>query len=193
MSTTNTWSMPTVDGEISNGNTIRPQQTLQQNSINQLKEQAHQEGYQQGLAKAEGEIAARLAHLNELIDLMEKPAQLIDEQIEQQLLNIVTLVCEQTIQKSLNIEPELINKMLSGALEELITGQMNCKLQLNPEDKAFIEQDVSQSKSLSHCELQQNPQLNRGEFLLSSDSTDIDARLQSRILGILDDSNHAAS
>lgn len=187
------WQLPVVEGTISNAKTIRPTQMARQDILQQLKAQAIKEGYQEGITQGQQEINTRVQALNQLLMLLEKPCQLIDEKVEQWLLQMVILITKQCNHQSLTINPKIIEQMIQAALDELITIESNCRLELHPADKKHLEETAHEIKKLAHCTVIENSTLSRGEFILQSDSIDIDARIQQRLSDICDESTDATS
>lgn len=153
-----------------------------------LKEEAVNKGYQEGLAKAEAELNDMRAHLKEWLQIIKNPALLIDDALSDQLIQTLFWLCESCIHLELSLNPEKIKSLIHELKDEIPAIQGEKKLLLNPLDAEFLKSNLSQSKDkeLLHL-ISEDEALNRGDFYLRGEFSDIDGRLQTRLNELLKD------
>lgn len=150
--------------------------------LEQIKQSAFEEAYQQGLQKAQNEIEESKNKLIGLIGLIEKPLSIIDQEVEQELINLVIYLSKNILKAELDSHPEKLNFILSD-LKALFPSEHSVKtLFLNSEDYNDLETLIkSEAKDFDLSILQVDLQLARGEFKIDSQTAEIDASVESRI------------
>jgi flagellar assembly protein FliH len=129
---------------------------LTEDQIQQLSNEARQQGYQQGLEqgivqgeskgykvgldKGEKEIKQRIAQLQQLKTHLMAPLQEQDNNLEQILLALVKTIAETVIKQELeDNRVDIIRRVISDAIAALPIGAANIRIYLNPDDLAALQ------------------------------------------------------
>ncbi len=153
--------------------------------LDDIESAAYQDGLQRGHAQgyAEGQQQARqeAERLSALIEHIQRPLAQLDDEIERAMLETACAIARRLTMAELSLRPELIEKLVRSALAALPPYVREVRLHMNADDAAFLG---------SRAELQANPQgfqivadagLQRGDCRISTDSTQLDARLDTRL------------
>ncbi len=90
--------------------------------IEQWRLDAVDEGYQEGLKKADAELEPIKQRLRNLIGFLDKPLQALNEEVEQQLTQVAVTLAQQLVRRELRIEPEEIVGLIRDSVK-LLPGQ----------------------------------------------------------------------
>lgn len=174
------WDKPQELNQAPSKEMIEQQQ--QENQRQQLFEQA----YQEGLAKADEEIQQVKQQLMDLVSLIKKPLLLIDNALEDEILRTVTWFCKHCIGIEVEQSPEKLLVILQQIIPHLPIMDGQRKLYLSHDDISVISQlwQNNENKDLLD-DIVEDSSLSRGEFLLSSNSSELDGRFEARLSAIL--------
>ncbi len=148
-----------------------------------LRQEAQEKGYQEGLNKAHDEIEQQKSELIYLTRLMKKPMQLIDDELTQDLIHTMIWLCQYCIGIELSIHPEQLNKIFEDIKNELPLLRGKKQLGMNLKDIEWLRNSLSEQQlneiSPILCE---DETLNRGDFYLKDENSELDGRLHSRLI-----------
>jgi len=174
------WSLPAVEGPLASSS--RDKHAAQDSA----------RGYEAGLARAQAEmapraeeLAARVRRLDSVLQLLAAPLQALDDQVEQQLLELAFAVGKQLARRELTAAPAQIVAILRECLEQLPLAAREVRVHLHPEDAAIVRERLATPAEERRWSLIEDPTLARGGCLVRSDSSQIDARFESRVHAVL--------
>jgi flagellar assembly protein FliH len=174
------WSLPAVEGPLASSTRDK-----------RAAEDAAR-GYAAGLARAQAEmapraeeLAARVRRLDSVLQLLAAPLTALDEQVEQQLLELAFAVGKQLARRELTVAPAQIVAILRECLEQLPLAAREVRVHLHPEDAAIVRERLAAPAEERAWTLIEDPTLARGGCLVRSDSSQIDARFESRVHAVL--------
>lgn len=152
-----------------------------------LEQQARDEGYAAGLAEgraaADETLRAQLARFETLIDAAARPLQAFDEATEQELARLAMIAARRVIARELSLTPALIVQAVRQAALALPTATRALRVRLHPDDLSLLrELDASEA----HWQLLADPELARGDCILESERSRLDARVETRLAAIVD-------
>ena len=176
--------LPEVTGDIVGlgREAIKPQ-TVE--DIEALQQQAYQEGLEQGRKDGLVEIQAEARKLAGMFNFFSKPLQTLDEEVEQQLTQLALEVARQVIKKECETGAETIQSVIHEALEFLPVSARNVRIRVNPKDHQLLQQgDISAEQQ--DWNLIADGKVSRGGCLVESDSSHIDASLETRVQQIIE-------
>jgi flagellar assembly protein FliH len=178
-------------------------QPLTLEEVEAIRQEAYNEGFAAGerdgfhatqlKVRQEAEIAlqARLAPLETLMANLMAPIAEQDTQIERSLVELVSHIARQVIQRELKMESSQIERVIQEALKLLPMGANNIRIFINPQDfeqiKALRERHEEQWKIL------EDPALLPGGCRVESEHSRIDGTVETRItqaLALLFDQLH---
>lgn len=166
-------------------------QPLTLEELEAIRQEAYNEGFAAGerdgfhatqlKVRQEAEVAlqARLATLETLMGNLLAPIAEQDTQIERSLVELVSHIARQVIQRELKLESSQIERVTQEALKLLPMGANNIRIFVNPQDfeqiKALRERHEEQWKIL------EDPALMPGGCRIETEHSRIDASVETRI------------
>lgn len=171
-----TEATPTANGTISHSPTADAEE------INRLREAAHLEGYQQGfnLGQQAATLEARqiVAQLTQLVSRFEVSLDELDHVVADELLALAIEIARKVTQQTIATHPQVILGVIQAALAQLQLQQ--AVIYLHPDDIALINTlGETQFTSAGH-RIQENARLARGDVVIESGTTHLDARVATR-------------
>lgn len=146
-------------------------------------QEAQQQGYDEGLKKAQAEIDAKKQELNEWAKLLRAPVQLIDDKLTQELIQTLIWLSAHCIGIELSVNPQKLRELFKRLKNELPSLQANKLFAMNPEDIEWIKSEVGISEFPGlHDILIADPSLSRGDFYLESEHSELDGRIETRLI-----------
>ncbi len=163
----------------------------EEEALRHALQQAEARGYQEGLARAQGETSARLAAIEERVQRLDalcavlaRPLEQLDAEVEGELVRLALAVGKQLARRELRIEPTQIIAILRESLAQLPLAAREVRVHLHPEDAATVRAHLPTGAGERVWTLVEDPTLARGGCLVQSESSRIDARLENRIAAI---------
>ena len=182
------WSLPAVEGPLAN--TLRDERARAANERRTASEATR--GYEAGMARAEAQMAARLEELTArvrrldgVLELLAGPLRALDDQVEKELLELALAVGKQLARRELAAAPAQIVAILRECLEQLPVAAREVRVHLHPEDAAIVRERLAAPAAERAWTLIEDPTLARGGCLVRSDTSQIDARFESRVHAVL--------
>ncbi len=152
-----------------------------------LEQQARDEGYAAGLAQGMTEartvLHERMARLDALLDSAARPLRSMDELVELELTRLAMTVARQVISHELRTAPDLVVEAVRQAALALPSASGNLRVRLHPDDLALLR---SLDMAESHWQLLPDNSLQRGDCLLESERSRLDARVETRLAAVVD-------
>jgi flagellar assembly protein FliH len=185
------WRLPEVEGPIIGGaRQDRRAAVAEESAKNALKE-AEARAYEAGMARARAEMAAKLAAVDERIkrldaalQLLARPLQQLDADIENELAQLALSVGKQLARRELHIEPTQVIAILRESLALLPIAAREVRVHLHPEDAATVREHLTAPTADRAWTIVEDPTLSRGGCVIHSQSSRIDARLEARIAAV---------
>ncbi|MBK7251394.1 MAG: flagellar assembly protein FliH [Gammaproteobacteria bacterium] len=141
-----------------------------------------------GLAAARDEIAARLAELDQRIARFDAalaqlaaPLAHAEEDLGRQLAQLALVVAAQLVRRELRLDPAQVIAVIRDTVALLPAAAREVRVHLHPEDAALVRERLATPQAERAWTLIEDPVLARGGCRVSTDSSDIDARLETRL------------
>ncbi|AMP89598.1 flagellar assembly protein FliH [Legionella pneumophila] len=151
------------------------------NELEAVRKEAFQKGYADGLQQAQEEINTIKAELSKWLDLIQKPVQILDEQLTQEIIQTIIWLSQHCIGIELSINPDKLNDLLNKIKGELPSLSGKKSISMHPDDVQWIKEAFSDSNIPGlHELLLPDPALNRGDFYLQGEHSELDGRIQTR-------------
>jgi flagellar assembly protein FliH len=189
------WALPDVAGPVVSR--ARDDKKRAADNTVDLLRQALQEsearGYEAGLAKAQAEaqvtldtLAARVAQLDSILQLLGAPLQQLDAQVEKELLHLTLAVGKQLARRELRVDPTQVIGIIRESLSQLPAAARDIRVHLHPEDAATVRERLAEpAQDRRAWTIVEDPTLSRGGCMIRTESSQIDARLDSRISAVI--------
>ena len=188
------WSIPTVDGPIvgmrRESSRARDAETARATDAARQAEltRGYDAGVSAGRAELQGQndqLAARIARLDEILNRLSAPLQLLDEEVEQQLVLLALAVGKQLARRELKTDPGQITALIREAVGRLPAAARDVRVYLHPEDAAAVAQRLATPGQERAWNVVEDPTLTRGGCLVRTENSQIDSRLESRVNAIV--------
>ena len=154
--------------------------------IEQWRQDAVAEGYQEGLKKAETEIEPVKQRLRNLIEFLEQPLQALNEEIEQQLTQVAVTLAQQLVRRELRIEPGEIVGLIRDSVKLLPANSRNISIVIHPDDASLVRSALSieTNDSEQSWKIIEDPMITHGGCEIKSGSSTINATLENRLAAL---------
>ncbi|HEY2685295.1 MAG TPA: flagellar assembly protein FliH [Steroidobacteraceae bacterium] len=154
-----------------------------------LQAEAHKEAFEQGLAEGRtagrAEIKAQVDRLAGMFYDLSRPFEVLDEQVERELLTLAMALARQIVRRELKADPTQIIGIIREAIAALPVAARDVRVHLHPEDAAVVRENLSPTENESAWTLVEDPVMARGGCQVTTASSRIDARLETRLTSIL--------
>lgn len=155
------------------------------NECERLKEEAIERGYTEGLNRAQQEIDEQKSELMKWLKLLQNPIQLIDEQITREMVQTIIWLSQCCIGVELSIYPEKLGDLINKIKGELPSLRSHKVLAMHPEDIDWVKNNFNDKELPGLKEiLVADSSLNRGDFYLEGDHSELDGCIQTRIIAL---------
>ena len=182
------WQLPEVSGPVVGLGEMRRRQ---EGELREALQQADAQGYEAGLARAEGAIGARLAaldaraqRLDALLSALARPLEQLDAEIEAELVQLALAIGKQLARRELRTEPAQIIAIVRESLAQLPGAAREVRVLLHPEDAATVRERLTPASGERLWTIVDDATLARGGCLVQSESSRVDARFESRVAAI---------
>jgi flagellar assembly protein FliH len=179
------WSMPAVDGPIV-GRRVTEAEQRNAERANYAK------GYQEGLAAAQAEVNKKVAELNArvqrldaILKMMSRPLEDLDNEVEKQLTLLALTVGKQMVRRELKTDPAQVIAVIRECVGRLPAAARDVRVHLHPEDAAVVRELLSAPSSDRAWNIVEDPALSRGGCVVRTDTSQIDAKLDSRLNAVV--------
>ena len=162
-------------------------------SNDKLSKQAYEEGFAQGyhdslvegkkagLAEGQVEIQKQTKRLNQLMAALNKPFEVLDQQMAQELVTLGLAIARQVIYREIRTDPDLILKVVQKALEALPSSSRHIHLYLHPDDVELVSNSPGFFVDKQKVEIVESTEMNRGDCKVVTEVSHIDASVEKRI------------
>ncbi|KTD41523.1 flagellar assembly protein FliH [Legionella parisiensis] len=147
-----------------------------------LKQEAREKGYAEGMQQAQVEINEKRKKFVYWLDLLQKPVKLVDEQVTQEIIQTIIWLTQHCIGVELSVNPHKLNDLINALKSELPSLQTYKVLAMHPEDVNWVKTEFGEKEIPGLQEiLVADPLLNRGDFYLKGEYSELDGRVYTRL------------
>jgi flagellar assembly protein FliH len=154
-----------------------------------LQAEAHKEAFEQGLAEGReagrAEVRAQVERLSGMFYDLTKPFEELDAEVERELLTLAMALARQIVRRELKTDPTQIIGIIREAIAALPVAAREVRVHLHPEDAAVVREHLAPTESERAWTIIEDPVMARGGCQITSATSRIDARLETRLGGIL--------
>jgi flagellar assembly protein FliH len=155
--------------------------------LEDIERQAREEGYAAGLAEgraaAKSELDERLARLDAICTAAARPLTSFDDATERELALLATVIAQRVVGRELQLDPSLIELAVREAAAALPSATRELRVWVNPADLDLLHQ---LGATEPHWRFAANPALGRGDCMLESERSRLDARVSTRLAAVVD-------
>jgi flagellar assembly protein FliH len=147
-----------------------------------------QKGRAEGYAKAKSEMDERIRALQKqaqnVLQSLEKKKQAIFTESEQTVTNLIMALVRKIIAVETKTNPEVVSGVVKRALG-FIGEKQNIYIKVNPEDVKKVKDElplwVPINKALQQLNIEEDPRIQRGGCIISTDAGQVDARIETQL------------
>lgn len=154
-----------------------------------LQAEAHKEAFDQGLAEGReagrAEVKAQVDRLAGMFYDLARPFEALDEDVERELLTLAMALARQIVRRELKADPTQIIGIIREAIAALPVAAREVRVHLHPEDAAVVKEHLAPTENERAWAIVEDPVMARGGCQITSATSRIDARLETRLGGIL--------
>jgi flagellar assembly protein FliH len=184
------WSMPTMSGPVigrrrGDDECLAPETRTQAETI-------FAEARTRGLAAARAEVDAkvaeldaRIARLDAVLGALARPLAELDDEVERQLAALAVAIARQLVRRELKSDPSQVIAVIREAVGRLPAAARDVRVHLHPEDATIVRDRLAITTADRAWSVVDDPILSRGGCVVRTDTSQIDARLESRIAAIV--------
>jgi flagellar assembly protein FliH len=177
------WTAPDMENQVA-----RPTMATV-GGLADLQAEAHKEAFEQGLAEGReaghAEVRAQVERLAGMFYDLAKPFEELDAEVERELLTLAMALARQIVRRELKTDPTQIIGIIREAIAALPVAAREVRVHLHPEDAAVVREHLAPTESERAWSIIEDPVMARGGCQISSATSRIDARLETRLIGIL--------
>lgn len=186
-----TFELPKIEGLIvgeSDGRARMP--TARQ--VDELHKQAYddgfaagrEEGYRHGEKLAADEMAERAGILDSIISDLAQPLGRFDAELIESVAELALQIARQLVRRELHIDPGEVVGVVRETLRFLPPVARLTTVRLNPEDIELVQAALSLETDGVNLKLEPDPLISRGGCVIETDTSRIDASVESRTAAI---------
>ena len=175
------WRAPEVDDSLS----ARPADPAT------IRERARQQGYDAGLAAGADEASQRVSYLDSVLSVLARPIEDLDETVSQELVALVTALAGQLVRRELELDPTHLIGVVREGIAALPAAARNVTILLNPQDAELIRDQLTFQQGDRPWAIETDPLLSRGDCRLTTDTSEVDGRLDTRLARVVGAMIHA--
>ena len=154
-----------------------------------LQAEAHKEAFEQGLAEGReagrAEVRAQVDRLAGMFYDLARPFEVLDAEVERELLTLAMALARQIVRRELKADPTQIIGIIREAIAVLPVAAREVRVHLHPEDAAVVREHLAPTENERAWAIVEDPVMARGGCQITSATSRIDARLESRVGAIL--------
>jgi flagellar assembly protein FliH len=154
-----------------------------------LQAEAHREAFEQGLAEGReagrAEVRAQVERLQGMFYDLARPFEELDAEVDRELLTLAMTLARQIVRRELKTDPTQIIGIVREAISALPVASRDVRVHLHPEDAAVVRQHLAPTESERAWQLVEDPVMARGGCQVTTATSRVDARLETRLGAIL--------
>jgi len=114
-----------------------------------------------------------------------KPFEELDAEVERELLNLAMALARQIVRRELKTDPTQIIGIIRDAITALPVAARDVRVHLHPEDATVMRENLAPTESERAWAIVEDPVMARGGCQITTTTSRIDARLETRLNTIL--------
>lgn len=156
------------------------------------REQGRAEGVEQGRQQAYDETVATMQaqgeRLRELMQSLTEPFAELDQQVEEQLVMLASLMAKHIVRRELRTDPAQVIATVKQAVAALPIATRNIQVLMHPEDAQLVRESMSLDQSSGEERrwyIVEDPTVTRGGCNIETEHSRIDVTVESRLGAII--------
>lgn len=138
-------------------------------------------GHKEAIEQYRSQFEEKLHALDVIMNAFQKPFTELDDQVEKEVVELVISMVRQLVRREVKMDPSHIVGVAREALSVLPVSNRDVTLVLNPADAEIVREAFSLVEKEQGWKIIEDPVLNRGGCKVFSDTSQVDATLESRL------------
>jgi flagellar assembly protein FliH len=151
----------------------------------QGRKEGQEYGHREGLEEGRDQIRERLGRLDELLVALDRPFEQLDQQVEREVVALVISMVRQLIRREVKLDPGQIVGVVREALGILPLNARNIRVVLHPDDAGLVREAYTLGEHDQQWQIVEDPVIQRGGCRIHTDTSQIDATLDSRLNSLI--------
>jgi flagellar assembly protein FliH len=155
-------------------------------------EEAYAKGHAAGLAAAKKEEEGKLALLSQkitrldaILNTLSHPLADMDAEVERELLALASTLAKHLVRRELKTDPGQIIAVIRETVALLPIAARDVRVHLHPDDAALVREKLATPQAERAWTIVEDPVLTRGGCRISTDTSQIDARVETRLGAVM--------
>jgi flagellar assembly protein FliH len=183
---------PIVEGPIAGEDYMLAMSVPTAEELAALQRAAHEEGFREGYADgrrrghANGEAAvkAQLDTLKSIVLQLAEPLEKLDEAVVLAVSDLAVLIARHLVRRELRANPGEVVGVVRETMRHLPIAPRAARIRLHPEDADLVQTAFALGDDERSWRLEPDPLISRGGCIVETDSSRIDASVESRLAAI---------
>jgi flagellar assembly protein FliH len=182
------WDLPAVEGPLVQrrgaGVNVMHLEAVERDAWDQGLASGEAEGLRRGeaaFAKRINELDVKFAALDAILGTLAKPLEQLDAAIEHELTRLALMIAKHLVRRELRLDPAQVIGIIRHTVGLLPVATRDLKVHLHPDDAAIVREKLAQPSGEPEWVLKEDPLLARGGCRLTTATSSVDARLESRV------------
>jgi flagellar assembly protein FliH len=182
------WDLPAVGGDSARRLRHGPTVTRLESIEREAYEQGFASGRDEGMKSIQAEMARRLAELDVKIAALDavfgtlsKPLDQLDTEVETELVHLALAIGKQLVRRELKVDPTQVIGIVRHTVSLLPIAARDIRVHLHPDDAAIVNAKLATPTGERDWVVVEDPLLARGGCRVTTNTSSIDGRLESRL------------
>ena len=185
------WDLPSVSGASIQARRAGPTVAELEAIEKRAYDEAFAVGREAGMQAAKTEmqplvdkLRSQIASVASVFDKLAQPLEDMDAEVAEQFARLAMSIAKQVIRRELRTDPTQVIAVMRETVALLPASVRQMRIHLHPEDAAVIRDHLAAPGGDRAWSLAEDPMLSRGGCMVISETSQIDARVESRIASI---------
>ncbi len=180
------WQPPAVSGPRANRRN-KPTLTELEDIERAAWDEAYAKGLEAGRVAGEQEVRKRfeqVSNIESILNALAKPLQQLDKDVETQLMSLAFAIAKHVVRRELRIDPAQVIAVVRDTVSLLPLAQRNVRVHLHPDDARLLRERLAEPQVERAWTIIEDPVMARGGCRVSTDNSQIDVRLETRLAAV---------
>ena len=185
------WDLPNVTGAAVQARRAGPTVAELEAIEKRAYDEAFAVGREAGLKAAKAEmqplidgLRTQTASLTAVFDKLAHPLEEMDAEVAEQFARLAMAIAKQVIRRELRTDPAQVIAVMRETVALLPASVRQMRIHLHPEDAEVIREQLAAPGGDRAWSIAEDPMLSRGGCMVISETSQIDARIESRIASV---------
>lgn len=185
------WDLPNVSGNAIQARRAGPTVAELEAIEKRAYDEAFAVGREAGIKAAKAEmqpvveqLRAQVASLAAVCDKLAKPLDELDAEVAAQLARLSMSIARQVVRRELRIDPTQVIAVMRETVALLPASVRQIRIHMHPDDAAVVREHLAAPGGDLAWSIAEDPMMSRGGCMVISETSQIDARVESRIASV---------